>query len=447
MNTVQLGSHHPIELIFSGQGTPSPSARSVECVIETAVAPIEAMSPTELLAELRAVAAERARLDAHEIRLLARLSALRTDPKSSVDYAADEVAAALTLTPLAAVRKVGIAVAMTKWLPDTLHALDHGELDMQKATAIVERTRVLPADKTTEVEAAVLKFAPDRTVRQIRGKLGREILKIDREGAEARREAAAKDAFVRFNPCPDGMAELHVYDRAENLRPMYDLLTKAARSAKTAGNLAGVDELRAKALHDLVLGPDRKRVVTEFRVTIPASALAGATQHPGELHGYGPTTINTIHELANQNTFWRRIVTDPMTGAVLDVGRRRRHTTAQGEHVRTRDRHCVFPGCPRPAEDCQVDHTTDHAHGGPTAVSNLGTLCQHHNLMKLATEWQLHQTEPGRFVWTSPTGATYTVTPEPLTDPEDGENVHDHRTSGCPLPDRATGLTELRPAC
>lgn len=380
---------------------------------------MEAMSPTELLAELRAVAVARARLDAHEVRLLARFSALRTDPKSGVDYASDEVAAALTLTPLAAARKVGNAVAMTEWLPDTLRALDSGELDMQKAAAIVEHTRVLPPDKTAEVEAAVLKFAPGRTVRQIRDKLGREIIKIDSEGAEARRQAAAKDAFVRCRPCPDGMAELLVYDRAENLRPMYDLLTKAARSAKAAGSPASVGELRAKALHDLVLGPGRKRVVTELRVTIPASALAGATRQPIEIHGYGPTTIQTIHELANDRTFWRRIVTDPLTGAVLDVGRRRRHTTVLGEHVRTRDKHCVFPGCPRPAEDCQVDHTTEHAHGGATAVSNLGTLCQHHNLMKTQTEWQLDQPEPGRFVWTSPTGATYDVTPEPLTDPDD----------------------------
>jgi uncharacterized protein YbjT (DUF2867 family) len=68
-------------------------------MIETVVAPVEVMSPGELLAELRAVAYQRARLDAREVRLLARFSALRTDPDSSADYAADEVAAELHLTP------------------------------------------------------------------------------------------------------------------------------------------------------------------------------------------------------------------------------------------------------------------------------------------------------------------------------------------------------------
>jgi hypothetical protein len=388
-------------------------------VIETVDGSVERLSPAELLAELRVVARERARLDGYEVRLLARFSALRADPDSSVDYAADEVAAELRLTPLTAARRVGNAVAMVERLPATVSALERGELDMQKAVAIVEHTRALPQDKTAVVEATVLEFAGGRTVRQVRDKLSREVLKIDREGAEARRQAAAKEAFVRFRPCLDGMAELVVYDLAENLRPTYDLLTTLARGAKAAGSDVGVDELRTKALRDLVLGPGRERVVTEFRVTIPASALAGATRQPAEIHGYGPATVQTLHELANQNTFWRRIVTDPMTGAVLDVGRRRRHTNALGEHIRTRDKHCVFPGCPRPAEDCQVDHTTGHALGGPTAVSNLGALCQHHNLMKAETNWTLHQPAPGHFVWISPTGATYDVLPEPVTEPDE----------------------------
>jgi hypothetical protein len=386
---------------------------------ETRELPTRAMTPAQLLAELRAIAVERARLDAREVRLLARFYALRNDPTSGVDYASDEVAAELTLTPMAAARRVGVAVEMADRLPDTVRALDSGVLDLQKATLIAERTRVLDDDKAAVVEAAVLAFAPGRTVRQIRDKLSREILKADPAGAEARRQRAARDAFVRFQPEPDGMAELRVYDRAENLLPVFDLLTATARRAKAAGDPASTGELRAKALHDLVLGERRERVVTELRVTIPASALAGASQRPGELHGYGPVTIQTLHDLAaSGSVFWRRIVTDPVTGTVLDVGRRRRHTRPLGEHIRSRDKHCVFPGCPRPAEDCQVDHTTDHARGGPTSVANLGVLCQHHNLMKQSTDWQLRQPEPGWFVWTSPTGATYHVTPEPLSEPD-----------------------------
>jgi hypothetical protein len=60
-------------------------------------------------------------------------------------------------------------------------------------------------------------------------------------------------------------------------------------------------------------------------------------------------------------------------------------------------------------------HTDDYATGGQTSVTNLGAMCAHHNLMKLDSDWTLEQPKPGHFVWTSPTGATFTVRPEPFT--------------------------------
>jgi hypothetical protein len=382
----------------------------------------EEMSASELVEFLQVLERKRARLDALRVRAMASLSRQRRDPQRGTDYASDEVAAALSWTPVAAARQVNTALAMVERLPRTVAALECGELDVVKAMAITEQTRLLTPVQATEIESRVLPFAIGRTVRRLRDKLAREILKIDPAGEQARRKAAAEEAFVRFRPCPDGMAELLVYDKAENLRPVHDLLTTAAHSAKAAGATSGLDQLRTTALRDLVLGANRERVVTEFRVTIPASALAGASMQPVEIHGYGPTTLDLIHELADENTFWRRIVTDPLTGSVLDVGRRRRHTTALGEHIRTRDKRCVFKGCARPAESCHLDHTHDHAHGGPTSAANLGALCPRHNQMKQQTTWRLSQPEPGHFVWTSPTGATYHVAPEPVVEPEESDH-------------------------
>jgi hypothetical protein len=47
---------------------------------------------------------------------------------------------------------------------------------------------------------------------------------------------------------------------------------------------------------------------------------------------------------------------------------------ALAEFVRCRDLTCRWPGCDRPALDCDLDHTTPYADGGPTHASNLGTL-------------------------------------------------------------------------
>lgn len=53
--------------------------------------------------------------------------------------------------------------------------------------------------------------------------------------------------------------------------------------------------------------------------------------------------------------------------------------------VRMRDMTCMFPGCDRPAERCDVDHTEPYP-GGPTHPSNTKCLCRIHHLLKVRRE-------------------------------------------------------------
>ena len=65
---------------------------------------------------------------------------------------------------------------------------------------------------------------------------------------------------------------------------------------------------------------------------------------------------------------------------VLDVGRAQRLVTPDIRHaLHVRDRGCVFPGCDRPAADCDAHHITPWAQGGSTSLSNLCLLCRHHH--------------------------------------------------------------------
>ena len=212
------------------------------------------------------------------------------------------------------------------------------------------------------------------------------------------------------------MATLVVNAPADRVRALYQLLDHLARKAKAAGDPRTLDALRTDALFEILLGPSCDRVQVELRVTVPASVLAGVSNDPGWLHGYGPITSQAVWELAQQSDFWHRLVTDPLTGAVMEVTRRYPSADLR-EFVNTRTPTCVGVGCSRPAESCEADHTVDYAKGGPTAEANLGPACRHHNLMKLEGGWQLNQPEPGHFVWTTPTGQQYEVLPEPPTDP------------------------------
>lgn len=51
-------------------------------------------------------------------------------------------------------------------------------------------------------------------------------------------------------------------------------------------------------------------------------------------------------------------------------------------YVEGRDWVCRWPGCNRPASQSQKDHRVDYEARGPTAPSNLASLCQHHHNRK-----------------------------------------------------------------
>ena len=53
------------------------------------------------------------------------------------------------------------------------------------------------------------------------------------------------------------------------------------------------------------------------QVTMPATMLMGLTEHGAELAGYGPIPAHVARELAADGT-WRRLLTDPATGHLLD---------------------------------------------------------------------------------------------------------------------------------
>ena len=80
-----------------------------------------------------------------------------------------------------------------------------------------------------------------------------------------------------------------------------------------------------------------------------------------------------------------------------------------------RDRTCVFPGCGRDSRSCDLDHIVAYlpiSEGGPpgqTRASNLAPLCRTHHRVKTHSPWT-YRRHRGGYIWTSPTGHTYTVT-------------------------------------
>ncbi len=146
------------------------------------------------------------------------------------------------------------------------------------------------------------------------------------------------------------------------------------------------------------------------QVTVPVLTLIDdRVADPFEavtLGGFGPIDADTARRLAATAPGWDRILTHPISGAVLGVDRYQ-PSKEMRRHLQVRDQHCRFPGCRMSTRRSDADHTIDFQFGGPTEVSNLAHLCRRHHTLKHQTPWSVVQKPGGVLEWTSPTGRVY----------------------------------------
>ncbi|HKA70070.1 MAG TPA: DUF222 domain-containing protein, partial [Actinomycetes bacterium] len=298
--------------------------------------------------------------------LVAELASRRVgaDPGGG-EFVADEIGAALRISRVAASRRLGFALDLAR-LPGTSAALRAGVIDVPRARAVADATGCLPDGLARAVETRVLPNAAEQTAAQLRASARRAVLAADPAAAQRRHQQQVALRRVELRPLPDGMAELWALLPADQAVAVYTTLDRHARRARQDRRL-GVDARRADALVALVTraapvpddpGADRPRPSRALvHVTVPATTLLGLDDQPGELAGYGPIPAGLARMLAAGGT-WRRLLTDPRSGALLELGR----TTyvppaALADQVRARDVTCRFPGCRRPAIGCDLDHT------------------------------------------------------------------------------------------
>lgn len=140
---------------------------------------------------------------------------------------------------------------------------------------------------------------------------------------------------------------------------------------------------------------------------LPAALLTELAADP-QACGEWATVVADIAAQYTQADWPARSSQDP---AARFAGAALRH------HVQIRDRSCVYLGCRASARGADLDHTHDHAHGGPTTDDNSGPLCRHDHQLKTVGRWRLRQSEPGHFTWLSPLGRKYRTQPPPILDP------------------------------
>ena len=180
--------------------------------------------------------------------------------------------------------------------------------------------------------------------------------------------------------------------------------------------------------------PDPAAPVSQPAVSLSAAATGVAQVRIGARSAAVPAL--TAWALAAGGT-WRRLVTDPASGTVLDVGRSRyRPPAGLADLVRARDRACVFPTCHTPAERCDIDHLTAWSQGGTTSLDNLVVLCQAHHRLKHTPGWALtRDNTSGTLSWHTPDKTVYQRHPDgTITRLPHKTGPHQHHTPSTVIP-------------
>ena len=151
-----------------------------------------------------------------------------------------------------------------------------------------------------------------------------------------------------------------------------------------------------------------------INVIVDLPTLLGLADNPAELSGYGAIPASLARELATSH-LWRRFITDPITGELLDVGREK-YVPPQGliDFIKARDKTCRFPGCQRAADFSDIDHAIPWEEGGTTSLANLGLLCRRHHRLKTHGGWKISSNPDGSCTWISPYGKEYFVPARPV---------------------------------
>lgn len=355
------------------------------------------------------------------------------------DSEREEIAAALRLSSGTAQSRIDIARTLVNYLPNTCAALANGEISAAHASVIARESaevigKGLSATAITEIELKAISHAEFHTPIQVANKVRGTIARLSPEIFEAAAEHARDCRKVTMYSEPDGMATIVALLPAADAQTVMLAIDALARheseingsdvSISPLDDERTLDMKRADALTSLAATflannvdsykPHRRPVTVNLTIDLPT--LLGLTENPGILAGYGAIPASVARDLAADGK-WKRFITDPVNGELLDLGRETYEPPqALIDFLTARDRTCRFPGCRQPARVGDIDHAKSWDTGGETSISNLGVLCRRHHRMKTHGGWELKSRGDGSCTWTSPTGKIYQVPARPIND-------------------------------
>ena len=167
-------------------------------------------------------------------------------------------------------------------------------------------------------------------------------------------------------------------------------------------------------------------------VVVDLDTLRGAADDLALIDG-APVPAALARDAADAATWWRRWVTDPVDGHLLDFGTRTYLPDRLRRYVLARDGGCRRPGCTtRASSRLQMDHALPFP-AGPSDAANCGTLCVAcHQVKTAGRAYLLDSAADGSATWATAWGQRIHIPPRPaLGDPRPSQPMtHSARDPG-----------------
>ena len=277
-------------------------------------------------------------------------------PQAWEEFLPAEVAAALGESRGGAEGLLDLALDLAARLPGTAAAFRSGIVSRAKAAMIARVTGALDPGESAAAEELVLGRAGRLTPGGLRAAIGRAVMEIAPDKARKRREQMARLSRVERWAQDSGNAGLAGRELpAAQVLAADQRVTWWARQLKKAGLDGDMDQLRARAYLDILLGLDSRPgparpadgtqngradggsgpsrsgpaggppgspagpVLPGFagkvNLTVPLATMLGLADRPGEIPGIGPIDPDLARDLAraaarSPRTTWCMTVTD-----------------------------------------------------------------------------------------------------------------------------------------
>ncbi|RSN28678.1 HNH endonuclease [Amycolatopsis sp. WAC 01416] len=359
------------------------------------------------------------RTQGRQVRALADFAA-RGGSRRSVT---EEVALRFSVTRNHAFLLVETSCALVARLPNTLAALERGDIDLYKASKVMQLTREVSDEVAAQVDAWLAKRLADRDPVSIRRSVRYAVQKFDPGGYQERATKKRALRHISLEHNDETMSTISAYLPTEVASSVYASMSRAARARRNKDKSRTLDQHRADIFGERLLAEDgHGKPRAHIHVYVDFLTLVGARNDPATLAGYGPIPDWLVREIASDpDSTWSRLITDSATGQLVEAGAGKHRSPASlARLIKARDRECTQPGCHQPAEFSEIDHIISWARDGKTNQYNCHSHCKTHNLLREEPGWSAVPTGDGGMIITTPSGHTYETAPEPLHEPRTG---------------------------